>query len=267
MTRPETIAPMLLMPAIDLRGGRCVRLYQGDFAGETRYDCSPRELLARYRALGASWVHVVDLDGARDGLLAHRELILDLAAQRGVRLQVGGGIRSAAVIAELLASGIERVVIGSAAVERPDEVLGWLGRFGAERICLALDVRCEPRGEPRVRTRGWQAGTASSLWQALAAYPQAAGRHVLCTDIERDGALAGPNLDLYRDAVERCPGLAWQASGGVRHAADLQALARIGVAAAVSGKALLEERIQPEELRPFLPGASFPASTSATAGS
>ena len=267
MTRPQTIAPMLLIPAIDLRGGHCVRLYQGDFAGETRYACSPRELLARYRTLGASWVHVVDLDGAREGVLAHREVILDLAAQRDVRLQVGGGIRSAAVIEELLASGIGRVVIGSAAVERPDEVLGWLHHFGAERICLALDVRCDRRGQPQVRTRGWRAGTGMSLWQARALYPPAALRHVLCTDIERDGALSGPNPGLYRDALERFPHLAWQASGGVRHAADLQTLAHIGVAAAVSGKALLEERITPEELRPFLRDASFPVSTSATAGS
>jgi phosphoribosylformimino-5-aminoimidazole carboxamide ribotide isomerase len=250
---------MLLIPAIDLRGGRCVRLYQGDFGAETRYDYTPRELLQKYRALGASWVHVVDLDGARDGVSANREVIADLAAQRLVRLQVGGGIRSAQVVEDLISSGIERVVIGSAAVERPDDVIGWASRFGADRICLALDVRHDSDGEPQVRTRGWKSGTAISLWQALATYPAAAVRHVLCTDIERDGALTGPNLDLYRDAVARFPRIAWQASGGVRDAGDLAALARIGAAAAVSGKALLEERIRPEELQPFLPDASFPA--------
>jgi phosphoribosylformimino-5-aminoimidazole carboxamide ribotide isomerase len=258
---------MLLIPAIDLRGGRCVRLYQGDFGAETRYEYSPRELLEKYRALGASWVHVVDLEGARDGVPAQREVILDLAAQPGLRLQVGGGIRSAAGIEELIAGGVERVVIGSAALERPDEVIGWMRRFGANRICLALDVRYDRRGQPQVRTRGWQAGSAFSLWEAVDLYPAAALRHVLCTDIERDGAIAGPNLRLYRDAIERFPRLAWQASGGVRDAADLQALARIGVAAAVSGKALLEERIGSEELRPFLRDASFPVSTCATAGS
>jgi phosphoribosylformimino-5-aminoimidazole carboxamide ribotide isomerase len=258
---------MLLIPAIDLRGGRCVRLYQGDFGAETRYEYSPRELLEKYRTLGASWVHVVDLDGARDGALANREVIVDLAAQRLVRLQVGGGIRSPQVIEDLISSGVERVGVGSAAVERPHEVIGWTSRFGTDRICLALDVRHDHHGEPRVRTRGWKAGTALSLWEALAIYPAAAVRHVLCTDIERDGALTGPNLDLYRDAVARFPRIAWQASGGVRDAADLQALAQIGVAAAVSGKALLEERIRPEELRTFLPDALFPASTSATARS
>lgn len=254
---------MLLIPAIDLRGGRCVRLYQGDFEAETRYEYSPRDLLEKYRALGASWLHIVDLDGAHDGVLANRDVIVDLAAQGGLKLQVGGGIRSAGIIADLLGSGIERVVVGSAAVERPDDVIGWSGRFGADRICLALDIRHE-RGEPQVRTRGWKSAAATSLWDALQLYPAAAVRHVLCTDIERDGALTGPNLDLYRAAVERFPRIAWQASGGVRDAADLQALARIGTAAAVSGKALLEERIRPEELRQFFPDASSPASTSAT---
>jgi phosphoribosylformimino-5-aminoimidazole carboxamide ribotide isomerase len=250
---------MLLIPAIDLRGGRCVRLYQGDFAAETRYEYSPRELLREYRALGASWVHVVDLDGAHDGAPGNRGLIVELAAQHGLRLQVGGGIRSPEAIEELIASGVERVVIGSAAVERPDEVIGWLSRFGADRICLALDVRHDAKGEPQVRTRGWKSGTATSLWEALDLYPAAAVRHVLCTDIERDGALAGPNLDLYGAALERFPRIAWQASGGVRDAADLHALSRTGVAAAVSGKALLEGRIGPLELRPFLPDALFPA--------
>lgn len=239
---------MLLIPAIDLRGGRVVRLYQGDFGTETRYEYSPRELLDKYRALGAPWVHVVDLDGARDGVLANREVILDLVAQSGLKLQVGGGIRSAEVIEDLISSGIERVVVGSAAVERPDEVIGWTSRFGVDRICLALDVRHDDKGEPQVRTRGWKSATAISLWEALGLYPAAAVRHVLCTDIERDGALTGPNLHLYRDAVGRFPRIAWQASGGVRDAADLQALAKIGVAAAVSGKALLEERIRPEDL-------------------
>ena len=241
---------MLLIPAIDLRGGRCVRLYQGDFAAETVYEHTPRELLDKYLGLGASWIHVVDLDGARDGVLANREVIAELAAQSLVRLQVGGGIRSAQIIEDLISSGVERVVIGSAAVERPHEVTGWLDRFGADRICLALDVRHDGNGKPHVRTRGWKAATALSPWEALDVYPAAAVRHVLCTDIERDGALTGPNLDLYREAVERFPHIAWQASGGVRDAADLRSLARIGVAAAVSGKALLEERIRPGDLRP-----------------
>lgn len=250
---------MLLIPAIDLRQGRCVRLFQGDFDAETRYQYEPVELLVHYRSLGAPWLHVVDLDGARDGALANRKVIAELAAQDGVRLQVGGGIRRPETIEELLSAGVHRVVIGSAAVERPREVLEWIARFGPERICLALDVRLDEQDEPRVRTRGWREDGARSLWDVLALYPRESVRHVLCTDIARDGALAGPNCELYSTAVLRFPEVSWQASGGVRDAQDLEALADVGVAAAVSGKALLERRITPEELRPFLPDASSPA--------
>ena len=258
---------MLLIPAIDLRHGRCVRLYQGDFGAETRYEHEPHELLLRYRGLGASWLHVVDLDGAQNGVLANRSLIVALASQRAVRLQVGGGVRSAAAIDDLLRVGVERVVVGSAAVERPDEVADWIARFGSERICLAFDVRIDANGQPLVRTRGWTESTAVTLWDAIARYSAGSIKHVLCTDIERDGALSGPSIELYKTATRRFPGLGWQASGGVRDAADLKALAACGVAAAVSGKALLEERISAEELRPFFPDASSPASTSATARS
>jgi phosphoribosylformimino-5-aminoimidazole carboxamide ribotide isomerase len=256
---------MLLIPAIDLRHGRCVRLFQGDFGAETRYEHEPHELLLRYRGLGASWLHVVDLDGAKEGKLANRSIIVALASQRAVRLQVGGGIRSAATVDELLRHGVSRVVIGSTAIERPDEVIDWLGRYGPDRICLAFDVKLDETGIPRVRTRGWTEGTSLSLWDAIARFPQSRIKHILCTDIERDGALTGPNVELYRQAVSRFSNLLWQASGGIRDAADLAALAQIGVSGAVSGKALLEERITSEELRPFLHDASSPASMSATA--
>jgi phosphoribosylformimino-5-aminoimidazole carboxamide ribotide isomerase len=246
---------VLLIPAIDLRNGRCVRLFKGDFAAETRYEYEPHELLQRYRGIGATWLHVVDLDGARDGTLANRSIVVSLASQAAVRIQVGGGVRSAAVIDDLLRNRVSRVVIGSLAVEQPDEVLGWLNQFGAERICLAFDIRNDAEGVPRVRTRGWTEGGQLSLWQALEPFLPHGLKHVLCTDIDRDGALSGPALDLYRECRQRCPSIAWQASGGVRDAADLAALAALGMAAAVSGKALLEERMTSEELRPFLPNA------------
>jgi len=246
---------VLLIPSIDLRGGACVRLYQGDFEAETRYPADPRSLLARYRALGASWLHIVDLDGARDGALGNRALIGELAAQRALHLQVGGGVRDAGVMDELFAEGIERVVIGSAAVERPAEVAAWLQRFGPERLCLAFDVRLDAKGVPRLQTRGWRCATAQSLWDAIGTFTSAGLRHVLCTDIERDGALTGPNLALYAEAQRRFPDIQWQASGGIARGSDLAALATTGVAAAISGKALLEERISIEELRLFLPNA------------
>ena len=246
---------MLLIPAIDLRNGRCVRLLKGDFAAETRYEYEPHELLQRYRGIGASWLHVVDLDGARDGTLANRSIIVSLASQTAVKIQVGGGVRSAAVIDDLLRNRVSRVVIGSLAVEKPEEVIGWLKQFGATRICLAFDIRSDAEGVPRVRTRGWTQGGQLSLWQALEPFAPHGLQHVLCTDIDRDGAMTGPSLELYREGLRRHPEISWQASGGVRDAADLAALAQLGLTAAVSGKALLEERMTPEELRPFLPNA------------
>ena len=246
---------MLLIPSIDLRGGACVRLYQGDFDAETRYATDPRRLLTRYRTLGASWLHIVDLDGARDGTLGNRTLIGELVAQRALHLQVGGGVREAGVVDELLRSGIERVVIGSAAVERPAEVATWLQRYGPERLCLAFDVRLDGQGIPRLQTRGWRCATVQSLWDAIEHFAPAGLRHVLCTDIERDGALQGPNVALYAEAQRRFPDIRWQASGGIARGEDLAALAATGVAAAISGKALLEERISIEELRLFLPNA------------
>lgn len=153
------------------------------------------------------------------------------------------------------------MVVGSAALDRPLEVAGWLERFGRERLCLAFDVRAEAGVEPRVCTDAWRTESSVSLWDALRRYPPEGLRHILCTDVARDGTFRGPNLELYRAAVARFPGLLWQASGGIRSAQDLGALARVGCSAAVSGKALIEERIRSEELRPFLPDASFPAST------
>jgi phosphoribosylformimino-5-aminoimidazole carboxamide ribotide isomerase len=252
---------MQLIPAIDLRAGRCVRLYQGRFEAETRYPVEPDELMRRYESLGATWLHVVDLDGARIGVPMNMPLIARLARHGAAHLQVGGGARSSYVVETLLSVGVARVVIGSAAVTRPVEVVMWLKRFGAERLCLAFDVEIDSKGEPRVRTHGWSQDGGVSLWSALSLYAAVDLRHVLCTDISRDGALAGPNLALYCEAVKRFPDLSWQASGGVRDASDLAALERTGVAAAVTGRALLEERMTLKELRPFLPDASSPAST------
>jgi len=250
---------MILIPSIDLRNGRCVRLLKGNFDAETRYDLEPHELLKRYRTLGASWLHVVDLDGAKDGRLANRSVIVRLASQRALNIQVGGGVRSTSVVDDLLRNGIDRVIVGSAAVEQPAEVQGWLRRYGPEKIGLAFDIRHDAAGVPRVLTRGWTMESKLSLWEAIDSYVAHDLKHVLCTDVELDGALLGPAVTLYAEAVRRYPQILWQASGGVRSAADLAALAATGAAFAISGKALLEELIRPEELGPFLPNASSPA--------
>jgi phosphoribosylformimino-5-aminoimidazole carboxamide ribotide isomerase len=247
---------MRLIPAIDLRGGKCVRLLQGRFDAETVYGDDPTLVLARYRALGARYVHVVDLDGARDGSQGNRAAIAALAsAHPDVAIQVGGGIRDRGVAAALLDSGVRRVVVGSVAILRPAEVQGWMRDFGPDRIVLAFDVRLDEGGTPRLTTHGWEAQTDSSLWDVLADYLPHGALHVLCTDVARDGALTGPNQALYTAAVRRFPGIQWQASGGVSSGDDLRELATTGVASVISGRALLEERIPARELEPFLPGA------------
>jgi phosphoribosylformimino-5-aminoimidazole carboxamide ribotide isomerase len=244
---------MELIPAIDIRDGRCVRLLKGDFEHETRYSVEPLELAARYRDLGARWLHVVDLDGAAGGAPVNLGLV-DRIRAAGLRVQLGGGIRSRRSLAQALEAA-DRVVIGSLAVSDAAQVEAWLGEYGPERIALALDVRLEADGTAVIATHGWTRASALTLEQAVERYRGAGLQHVLCTDIDRDGALVGPNVDLYETSVRRWPSLAWQASGGVRDRADLEALAATGVAAAISGKALLEGRLTAEEIRPFLPGA------------
>lgn len=246
---------MLLIPSIDLRGGQCVRLLKGEFGAETVYDLDPVDLVHRYADAGARWLHLVDLDGARDGKPGNRQLIRDLVALKRLNIQLGGGLRSRGLISQALDTGIARAVIGSSAVEEPALLRESLEQHGAERICLAVDVRVDDAGVPRVRTRGWVQEHSLSLWELLESFSDTSLRHVLCTDIERDGAMTGPSFDLYAQARQRFPALQWQASGGVQSVADLERLNAMGLSAAISGKALLEGRIRMEELQPYLPGA------------
>ena len=241
---------MKLIPAIDIRGGRCVRLLKGDFAKETRYDADPVELAAHYRALGARWLHVVDLDGAAAGAPANLPLVKAMRAD-GLRVQLGGGIRDDASLEQALEIA-DRVVIGSLAVTAPEHVTRWLDTYGAERFTLGFDVRIDAAGTPFVTTHGWTQTSAVTLADAIERFLPHGLVHVLCTDVDRDGALAGPNLELNADCARRWPTLAVQASGGVRDAADLAALATTGVAGAISGKALLEGRISPDEIRAYV---------------
>jgi phosphoribosylformimino-5-aminoimidazole carboxamide ribotide isomerase len=246
---------MRLIPAIDLRGGKCVRLFQGRFDAETVYSDDPALILERYASLGASLVHVVDLDGARGGTQVNRPAIAALVASCLAQLQVGGGVRTSQTVEELGALGVTRVVVGSVAVTSPDEVARWLESFGAARIVLAFDVRLDDQGLPMLTTHGWEQQSSTCLWDAVEDYCRKGLRHVLCTDVARDGALSGPNVELYAEAVRRFPAVEWQASGGVRDVRDLHALRQTGAAAVISGRALLEGRMQREELEPFLRNA------------
>lgn len=233
---------MELFPAIDLLGGACVRLKQGDFAQSTVYEQDPLAAAEGFAQEGARWLHVVDLDGAKDGAARQTDLIAQLAQKTSLNLQVGGGLRSEGDIETLLRAGARRVVIGSIAVQDPATTRGWLARFGGEKIILALDLRLDEKGVPEVLTRGWQEGSRQSLWDLLAVYEGSGLRTFLCTDVARDGMMAGPNLDLYRAIRARFPRLDLLASGGIGQLDDLRALAKLGASGAIVGKALYEKR-------------------------
>jgi phosphoribosylformimino-5-aminoimidazole carboxamide ribotide isomerase len=230
---------MLIYPAIDLMGGRCVRLSQGRFEDATIYPADPAEALAAFAEAGAEWTHIVDLDGARERSPRQHELIAGLAGGAKQQLQVAGGFRTLGQLERMFDAGVARVVIGSLAVQEPETVADFLAEFGGERVTLAFDVRLLD-GTPEVATSGWRESSGISLWEALARFPEA--RHILVTDIGRDGMMTGPNEGLIAEIVARCPGLAVQASGGVASLDDLRALQAIGADGAIVGKALWEEK-------------------------
>lgn len=240
---------MIVYPAIDLRGGHVVRLRQGDYEAETRYAADPIDVARRYADAGATWIHVVDLDAARDGAMRHREVIAAIARDTGLSVQAGGGVRAEADVEALLAAGVSRVVVGSLAVREPARVAGWIERYGAERICVALDARADADGRLRLPVAGWTEDSGVELDALLTRYAALATlRHVLCTDIARDGMLSGPSVDLYRALATRWPALAIQASGGIRDAADIAAVRAAGCAGAIVGKALLDGRVALQDL-------------------
>ena len=229
---------MKLIPAIDLRDGKCVRLFQGDYDRQTDYSDDPVGMARRFSELKVRDLHVVDLDGARSGDQVNRSIVEAIANETHLAVQLGGGIRDADTISNWLSLGVSRCVIGSAAVSQPATVMDWLADFGPDRIVLALDVRIDDDGIPLLTTDGWTQTSDVSLWERIEKYREAGLRHVLCTDISRDGALSGPNVALYEEALRRFPWLALQASGGVRHIEDLYTLKDAGLPAAISGRAL-----------------------------
>lgn len=233
---------MQIYPAIDLRDGRVVRLAQGDYARQTDYPHDPLQLACAYLAAGARWLHVVDLDGARAGHL-HNLRVIQTIADSGLSLQAGGGVRDEGDVDRLFDAGVARVVVGSLAVTEPVRVEKWISQHGAERICIALDTRRDDAGRWALPVRGWTSASTTILDDLVPRYAAAGARHLLCTDIARDGMLGGPNLELYEYLARIAPTLAVQASGGVRDVADLRALRSLGLAGAVLGRTLLEGRM------------------------
>lgn len=246
---------MKIIPAIDIRDGCCVRLFQGEFDRQTEYSKDPVSVGRRFESLGLADLHIVDLDGARSGQQANEEVVRALAEATGFSIQLGGGIRDGATLARWLDAGVDRCVIGSVAVTDPRRVREWLERFDPARIVLALDVRLQDDGTPMLATHGWTRNSGQSLWEAVDDYRAAGLSQVLCTDISRDGAMRGPSLSLYRTFIDRYPDIALQASGGVRDVKDLEQLRAVGAASAITGRALLDGRISKEEIASFLRAA------------
>lgn len=229
---------MLLIPAIDIQQGQCVRLKQGDFTKTTVYPQSPLALAQHYCQQGARRLHIVDLDGARLGTIQQLSIIKSLQTV-GTRLQVGGGIRSLAAAQACLELNVSDVVIGSIAVSDRHKAEQIIHYCGAQHCVLAVDVRMQ-EGIPRPAIHGWQTDTELSLWDVVEHYSRLGIKHILCTDIAQDGMLSGPNFSLYDEAIRRFPELAWQASGGIRHQQDLDKLAAMGLSAAILGRLLYE---------------------------
>ncbi|UQY89312.1 1-(5-phosphoribosyl)-5-[(5-phosphoribosylamino)methylideneamino]imidazole-4-carboxamide isomerase [Stenotrophomonas rhizophila] len=234
-------------PALDIREGRVVRLLQGDYAQQTTYGDDPLPRAKAFAAAGASWMHLVDLDAARAGGYTLAPLLNAIASESGLKVQTGGGIRRRDDVARLLDAGAARVVVGSVSVREPETVIGWLQAFGADRLTIALDARQADDGRWLLPVHGWTETADVTLDVLAQRYAQAGMRHLLCTDIARDGMLSGPNIDLYRHLSNLLPGVAVQASGGVRSAADVADAKAVGCGGAILGKALLEGRMTLQE--------------------
>ena len=239
-----------ILPAIDVRDGRVVRLRQGDYARETVYADDPLAVAARFAGDGAAWLHLVDLDAAREGGYTLAPLLRRISIDTGLRVQTGGGVRSRDDVAALLGAGATRVVIGSLAVQQPQAVMAWLDEFGAEALTVALDTRCDAAGRWHLPVRGWTADAGEELMPLAERFASAGLRHLLCTDIARDGMLSGPNLALYRQLATAFPKLEIQASGGLRSVADVHDALAAGCRKVVLGRALLEGAIALPRLFP-----------------
>jgi phosphoribosylformimino-5-aminoimidazole carboxamide ribotide isomerase len=231
---------MQLIPSIDLLDGDVVRLRHGDFNECKRYPGGALQIANQYAEAGAEWLHLVDLAASRDGSKADQEPMLQLLSQASQRIQVGGGVRGIGDISKRLEHGAERVVVGTICVKQTALFGEWLGHFGSEKLVSALDVAIDEQGTPWPQASGWTEAGDRDLWDLLDELSGQGLKHLLCTDISKDGALKGPNLKLYQQICARYPQLQLQASGGISGLRDLEELKTTGAASAISGKALLE---------------------------
>lgn len=227
---------MLIIPAIDLLGGRAVRLKQGDFTRVTDFGPDPVALAARFAHARAPWLHVVDLDGARLGHWCHLDVIAEIVAATGVPVQAGGGARDLAQVEAALERGVARVIVGTAATESPAVAASWAARFGA-RLVFSLDTRGR-----RVLTEGWRSESSEDPGAVAAKLRDAGARRFIHTDTARDGTLAGPDLSSLSALLPL--GVPVLVAGGVATYADLEAIRDAGAEGAIVGRALLEGKIE-----------------------
>lgn len=226
---------MIIYPAIDIRGGRAVRLVEGDYDRETVFDADPLDAAHRWQADGAEWIHIVDLDGARDGVRANADSIRRIREEITVPIQLGGGLRSMADLNEVASLGIDRMVIGSAAVSNPELVREAVAAFG-DSIAVGLDAR-----DGLLATHGWREQSSVSVIEACARFAAMGVQHIIFTDIGRDGRLEGPNIEALMEVTAAFPADVI-ASGGISSLDDIRAVRATGVSGVIVGAALYHKR-------------------------
>ncbi|MCR5364675.1 MAG: 1-(5-phosphoribosyl)-5-[(5-phosphoribosylamino)methylideneamino]imidazole-4-carboxamide isomerase [Prevotella sp.] len=232
-----------LIPAIDILNGQCVRLTKGDYDQKTIYRDSPSEVAKEFELLGFRRLHVVDLDGAKSKHIVNDAVLKAITTGTNLVVDFGGGIKTDEDIEKAFASGASMVTVGSIAVTEPERFMGWLRKYGAERMILGADVR-----NGKISINGWKEDSTEDLLPFLKKYIDAGVKNVLCTEISKDGTLAGPAIDLYRRVMDAYPELHLIASGGVSSKEDIEALDQAGIPAVVFGKAIYEGRIDLREL-------------------
>lgn len=232
-----------LIPAIDIIDGQCVRLTKGDYDQKTVYRDAPAEVAKEFEALGFKRLHVVDLDGAKSKHIVNEAVLDAITTQTQLIVDFGGGIKTDDDIEKAFASGASMVTIGSIAVTQPDLFMGWLEKYGAEKMILGADVR-----HGKISINGWKEDSDEDLLPFLRKYVDAGVRTVLCTEISKDGTLSGPAIDLYKRVMDAYPELHLIASGGVSSQEDILALDAAGIPAVVFGKAIYEGKINLKEL-------------------
>ena len=232
-----------LIPAIDIIKGQCVRLTKGDYDQKTVYRDSPAEVAKEFEEIGFKRLHVVDLDGAKSKHIVNSEVLRRITTDTQLVVDFGGGIKTDEDIKKAFVAGASMVTIGSIAVTDPDLFMGWLEKYGAERIILGADVR-----HGKISINGWKEDSSEDLLPFLKKYVDAGVKNVLCTEISKDGTLTGPAIELYQSMMAAYPELHLIASGGVSSIDDIKALEAAGIPAVVFGKAIYEGKINLNEL-------------------